>query len=112
MRHVDEISMMSAEGVPAAMTPTTLVVLGGAELGLSALLLVAWCRPWPAWLCLIPMPIATIIVALRSPAFFSAAFNPFSLNICVAALAAIDLLVLSGVPSAARCRRHPTQEEA
>jgi hypothetical protein len=53
------------------------------------------------------MPIATAVVALRSPRFFDAAFNPFSLNVAVAALAAIDLLILAGVPSPARCLRRP-----
>ena len=38
-----------------------------------------------------------------------AAFNPFLL-VAVASLAAIDLLVLPGVPSAAHCLRRPPEE--
>ena len=41
-----------------------------------------------------------------------AAFNPFALNVAVAALAAIDLLVLAGVPSASHCLRRPRVEHA
>jgi len=110
-RHTDEISMLRSAGVPAALTRGALDALGILELAFAAALLVAWSRAWPAWLCLVSMPIATTVVALHSPAFFDAAFNPFSLNVCVAALAAVDLLVLRGVPSAARCFRQPAPEK-
>ena len=53
------------------------------------------------------MLLATIGVAVSSPRYLGAAFNPVSLNLAVACLAVIDLLVLSGLPSAARCRRRP-----
>jgi hypothetical protein len=106
-RHVDEISMLQSVGVPSTRTVVALSSLGIAELALAAALLVAWRRASPAVLCLAAMPIATAVVALRSPRFFEAAFNPFSLNVAVAALAAIDLLVVAGVPSAARCLRRP-----
>ena len=112
VRHVDEIAMIRAAGVPTALTTTALAALGICELAMAAVLLVAWSRSWPAWLCLVSMPIAATLVALRSPAFFGAAFNPFSLNISVAALAAVDLIVLAGVPSAARCLRRPSAERS
>jgi hypothetical protein len=50
---------------------------------------------------------ATTIVGIHSPRFFEAAFNPFSLNAAVAAIAGMDLLILDGVPSATRCLRRP-----
>ena len=71
----------------------------------------AWCRRWPAWVALALMPIATAVVGVRSPRFLTAAFNPFALNVAVAALAAIDLLVLAGVPSASHCLRRPRSEK-
>jgi hypothetical protein len=61
---------------------------------LSAVLLFGWSRPWPVWLCLISIPI-----------------DPFIVKVSVAALAAIDLLALAAVPSAARCLRRPASEE-
>jgi len=106
-RHVDEMSMLRNAGVPPAFTDMALNVLAGAELAVAAALLLAWRRRWPALLCLAAMPIGTAVVALGSPRFFAAAFNPFSLNLAVAALAAIDLLVFAGVPTAARCLRRP-----
>ena len=93
------------------MTTAALVAIGIAEVALAVGLVVSWSRSWPAWVCGIAMPIATAIVALRSPMFLVAAFNPFSLNLAVAALAAIDLIVLPGVPSAARCLRRPRSEK-
>ena len=110
-RHPDEIAMMEASGVPAALSATAVAALGAAELLMAVALLAAWFRSWPAMVCLVAMPIATAIVGLNSPAVFAAAFNPFSLNLSVAALAAADLLVVARVPSAGRCLRRPNQEK-
>jgi hypothetical protein len=109
--HIDEISMIQDAGVSSALTRVALTALGISELALATALLVAWCRRWPAWVCLAAMPLTAAAVAARSPRFFAAAFNPFSLNIGVASLAAIDLLVLASVPSAAHCVRRPASGE-
>jgi hypothetical protein len=109
-RHADEMAMLGEAGVPQTMIGPVLTVVGLSEVAVAAALLVAWIRRWPAVLCLLGMAAATLAVGLHSPRFFEAAFNPFALNVAVASLAAIDLLVLDGVPSAARCRRRPSQE--
>ncbi len=111
-RHIDEIAMLGDAGVSGDVTSIALNALGISELAFAAALLLAWRKPWPALLCLVLMPIITAAVWLRSPQFFEAAFNPFTLNLAVASLAAIDLLVLAGVPSAARCLRSPSPEKA
>jgi hypothetical protein len=110
MRHGDEVAMLTAAGVPARMTVPALTALGFAELVLAGVLLLSWSRTWSVWLCLVGMPVATIGVAISSPAFLEAAFNPFALNVSVAAIAAIDLIVIGSVPSARSCRRRPPQE--
>lgn len=109
-RHVDEIAMLRDVGVSAAVTNIVLNALGISELALAAALLMAWGRRWPAVLCLTSMLVAMAVVGVHSPRFFAAAFNPFSLNVAVASLAAIDLLVLEGLPSAAHCLRRPSSE--
>jgi hypothetical protein len=109
---VDEVAMMNAAGVPASLAANAVTTLGLMELAFAVTCLVAWSRPWPMWLCLIGMPIATVTVALSSPGFFAAAFNPFSLNLSVAALAAVDLFVIATVPSAARCLRRPPPDRS
>ena len=110
-RHIDEIAMLRDVGISADVAHLALGALGIVEMALAAALLAAWCRRWPVWTCLASMLIATTVVGLHSPRFFEAAFNPFSLNVAVASLAAIDLLVLGDVPSAARCLRRPCPEK-
>lgn len=105
--HADEIAMLRDAGVPAARVESALTALGLAEVVLAVCLLVFWRRRSPAAVSLGLMVIATIGVAITSPRFLPAAFNPVSLNVAIACLALVDLLVLEDIPSAARCRRRP-----
>jgi hypothetical protein len=101
----DELSLLHDAGIGAALAPTALHALGALELVFAAALLAAWHRRWPLWVCLGTMVLATVDVAVNSPQFLTAAFNPVSLNGAVASLAAIDALVVAGLPSSAACRR-------
>jgi hypothetical protein len=112
MRNVDEIAMLRDAGVAAGVTGVAVTGLGILELAFAAVLLFAWHRRWPVYMCLGSMLLATAVVGLNSPRYFAAAFNPASLNLTVACLAAIDLLVLGSLPSAARCLRRPCSEKA
>jgi hypothetical protein len=105
--HQDEIAMLRDAGIAAENTSAVLTLLGLAELLVAVCLLLFWRRRWPALLCVGLMVAATIGVAVNSPRYLGAAFNPVTLNLAVACLAAIDLIVLRGLPSAARCRRRP-----
>jgi uncharacterized membrane protein YphA (DoxX/SURF4 family) len=111
-RNVDEMAMLRDAGVPADVTGAAVTALGILELAFAVVLLFAWHRWWPAYVCLGSMLLATAAVGLNSPRYFEAAFNPASLNLTVACLAAIDLLVVGSLPSAARCRRRPRPENA
>ena len=111
-RSVDEVAMLRDVGVSADVTNTAVISLGILELAFAAALLVAWLRRWPLFVCLGSMLLATAVVGLNSPRYFEAAFNPASLNLAVACLAAIDLLVLGSIPSAGRCLRRPCPEKA
>jgi hypothetical protein len=51
------------------------------------------------------MPVALVGVAIASPDTLVGAFNPVTLNVAVAALAAVAWLTNSDLPSAARCLR-------
>jgi hypothetical protein len=108
-RDPGELAMLRDAGVPAGSLDATLTGFGLAEIGLAVVLLLFWDRRWPAVVCLVLMQAATIAVAVFSPRHLGAAFNPVTLNASVAALALIDLLVHSGVPSAARCLRSPSE---
>jgi hypothetical protein len=109
--HADELAMLADVGEPAGDTGLALAGLGAAELALALGLLVAWRARGPLVVVLVAMGLATMVVGLQSPRFFGAAFNPLTLNVGVAALAAIDLLTLGHLPSAARCRRRPLEED-
>jgi hypothetical protein len=109
--NADELALLADAGVAAAIAPVALFALGALEVVFAATLLAVWDRRWPLWLCLVAMLLATADVALNSPRFLTAAFNPVSLNGAVAALAIIDALVVAGIPSAAACRRRPNPEE-
>jgi len=104
--------MLRDAGVAAGVTGVAVTALGILELAFAMVLLFAWHRQWPAYVCVGSMFLATAAVGLNSPRYFEAAFNPASLNLTVACLAAIDLLVLGSLPSAARCRRSPYPEMA
>jgi hypothetical protein len=106
-RHVDELALLRDAGVSPLMSDMTIRALGLSEVAFAIVLLSAWRSRWPVWMCLMAMLAATAFVGIYSPRFFEAAFNPFSLNAAVAAIAGIDLLILDGVPSAARCLRRP-----
>jgi DoxX-like family len=108
--HRDEVAMLLDSGVAADNIEVVLTMLGLAEVGFALFLLVFWRRRWPSWLCLGLMFLAVVVVAVNSPRFLNAAFNPVSLNLAVASLAAVDLLVLDRLPSASRCRRKPSVE--
>jgi hypothetical protein len=111
-RSVDEITMLRDAGVAAGTTGVAVTALGILELALAAGLLFAWHRRWPLYVCLGSMLLATATVGLSSPRYFEAAFNPASMNVTVACLAAIDLLVVESLPSAAHCLRRPCPEKS
>jgi uncharacterized membrane protein YphA (DoxX/SURF4 family) len=110
--HADEIAMLADAGLGPSAARAAAFALGIGELAVAACLLIYRRRRWPAGLCLVLMVPATAVVALTSPRFLSAAFNPVSLNLAVAALAVIDLATTAGLPSAARCQRRPPAERA
>jgi hypothetical protein len=109
--NADEVAMLRDAGVSAGVANLGVIALGLVELGLAAALLTAWLRRWPVAVSLGAMLLATTVVGLNSARYFEAAFNPASLNLAVASLAAIDLLVLRDLPSATRCLRRPSLEE-
>jgi uncharacterized membrane protein YphA (DoxX/SURF4 family) len=108
--HSDEVAMLRDVGIGAESIGVVVTAVGIGELLLGLSLLLFWNRRWPPVLCLGLMLMATIGVAISSPRYLGAAFNPVSLNLAVICLAVIDLMVFSGLPSAARCRRYPVSE--
>ena len=109
--NVDEIAMLRDGHVPPTAISTVLSGVGLAEILLSFVLLVLWRCRWPLLLCILLMAAATATVAITSPRYLGAAFNPITLNVSVAALAFVDLVVQGDAPSAGLCRRTPPPGE-
>lgn len=102
-----EVAMLGDVGVPAASVGEAAVVLGVAEIVLAVGLLALWHSRWLPAICAAFAIVSTAIVAVASPRYLGAAFNPVTLNIGVICLASIDLVALRSLPSAGRCRRRP-----
>lgn len=100
-----EVQMFGDVGVPAANIGQAAVALGIAEILLAVGLLVLWHSRWLPAICAAFAIVSTAVVAVASPRYLGAAFNPVTLNLSVLCLASIDLVALHGLPSAGRCRR-------
>jgi hypothetical protein len=99
----DERAMIAASGLPAAAVSWA----GAAEIAFAVATFALWrWRPWLLWNAA-AMAAALAAVALRSPSYLVAAFNPVSLNLAVALLAVAGYLAAADAPCAARCRRRP-----
>jgi len=95
-RHADEIAMLKDSGVSLEWLGVVLIAFGLTELLFAVSLLIFWHNRWPLLLCLGFLCIGTLAVAVKSPRYVGAAFNPITLNLAVGCLALVDLLVLKG----------------
>jgi uncharacterized membrane protein YphA (DoxX/SURF4 family) len=105
-RGVDEQTMLAQAGVPLAFLPW----LGAIEISFGLLVLCAW--RWRAVFSanVVLMIAATIGVAVSSPIYLKAAFNPVSLNLAVIALSITGWIASRRLPSARVCLRTAPKE--
>jgi hypothetical protein len=102
----DEKAMLAASGLP----PSVLPVIGAVECFLALSTLGAW-RWRPFFLInTVLMAAALLAVALRSPSYLVAAFNPVTLNVLMMVLSGAGFIASKQLPSAARCLRNPPKE--
>jgi hypothetical protein len=83
-----ELDLLSRIGTPGSRLQAAATVAGLVELIFSFLLVALWRQSWPLWLTLGLMLFGIPVVAITAPTYLSAAFNPLTLNLAVAALAA------------------------
>jgi hypothetical protein len=107
----DELRMLADAGVRSSHLWSFVSLFGWLEAGFALILIIFWKARWPLWCIMAAMFAATLAVAIDSPAYLIAAFNPLTLNLAVAALAAIGLLVAGNLPTAKNCRRSPRENE-
>jgi uncharacterized membrane protein YphA (DoxX/SURF4 family) len=108
-RSPDELDMLRNLGVASFALLT--VLAGWMEIGFALLLIFLWRSRWPLWTTIAGMLVATASVAVGSPSYFHRAFDPLTLNLSVAALAACGLAVVDSVPTASRCLRKAPRSE-
>jgi uncharacterized membrane protein YphA (DoxX/SURF4 family) len=83
---------------------------GVVEVCFALLLLLLWRHRWPLWLTFVLMLAGIPIVAVSAPEYLTAAFNPVTLNISLAAFALIAIIARRDLPTAARCSRKPEKD--
>lgn len=103
--HPDEIAMLLEAGVPEVWARPATQMLGGLELAFGLIFVPLARRRWPWMLTIALMVLATVGALVVSPHRALAAFNPVTLNLLLAVVAAIGLLLLEHLPSARRCQR-------
>jgi hypothetical protein len=92
--------------LPVAVLPW----FGAAEIVFGAAMLASWRFRSIFLLNVALMAGALLGVVLKSPEYLTAAFNPVTLNLLLAALAAIGYLAAGRMPAASRClRRRPLE---
>jgi hypothetical protein len=105
-RNADERVMLAQSGMPLAFLPWT----GAGEMAFGMLFLIAWRSRSLFLLNTALMLLATVAVAVASPAYLTAAFNPVTLNLSVIALSLAGFLSSANLPSASRCLRKQPQQ--
>jgi len=102
----DERRMLIEAGLPVAVLPW----FGAAEIVFGVAMLASWRFRSIFLLNVALMAGALLGVVLKSPEYLTAAFNPVTLNLLLAALAAIGYLAAGRMPAASRClRRRPLE---
>ncbi len=108
----DEVAMLMAADIQPASAVSVLRFIGWAEIVFGLLLLIAW-RARNLFLAnIVLMLCALAAVAINSPQYLIAAFNPVTLNIMMIALSLIGFMVGKDMPSAKRCQRKKPEAES
>jgi uncharacterized membrane protein YphA (DoxX/SURF4 family) len=109
-KSADELAMLKAAGVESG---GILRAVGVSEILFGLALLVFWRSRALLVVTGVTMTAALIVIGVTSAAYFTAAFNPVTLNVAMIALCAIGLLSGRDLPSARNCRRRkPEAREA
>jgi hypothetical protein len=104
--HADERSMMAASHLSSGLIP----FIGVAEIAIAAWAILSWRSRWFFAFNIIAMVVALANVAIVSPSYLVAAFNPVTLNLAMIALSVIGYVAGAKIPSASRCLRRPPME--
>lgn len=102
----DERALLAASHLPA----TVVFAVGLVEIAISAYAILSWRRRWFFMFNISAMVLALLNVALVSPSYLAAAFNPVTLNLGMIALSIVGYLAAAEIPSASCCLRSPLKD--
>ena len=92
-QHPDELAIIHQAGVPLQSAAGIVCWIGWAEIVVGLWVLLGLPSPrWPFLVTIFFGMATTVGVAIQSPAFLVAAFNPVSLNVLLIALSWVGLL--------------------
>jgi DoxX-like family len=103
-----ELDLLSRIGTAPQHLHAAATLAGVVEVLFAFLLIIFWRQSWLLWVTLVLMLAGIPVVAVSAPEYLSAAFNPVTLNMSLAVFAAIALTTRRDLPTAANCRRKPT----
>ena len=109
--HPDEALMLTDTGIDSGLANQLVVAAGIFEVAFGLIVLGAWRWRAPLWTTLGLIVLATVGVAVESPRYLTAAFNPVTLNVQLFVLAAIALLLGRDLPTARNCLRNKPEFE-
>lgn len=93
--HKDELAMNLALGISPSQATSVAYAAGIAEIVLGILVIALPRRQWPLWVTVVAMTMLLAYAGIAVPHLLSAAFNPVTINVTVAALALVALLLES-----------------
>ena len=109
--HPDESAMLTDVGISAERATQLVRAAGVFEVAVGLIVLGAWRSRKPLWFTVGAMVLATLGVALGSPRYLVAAFNPITLNAQLIAMSAVALVLGRGLPTARTSLRQPPKKE-
>jgi DoxX-like family len=102
-----ELDLLTRIGTSPQNLSRAATLAGLVEIAFAILLVALWRQTWPLWLTFVLMMVGIPVVAASAPSYLTAAFNPVTLNVSLAALALIAIVAERDLPTAAHCRRVP-----
>jgi hypothetical protein len=102
-----ELDLLSRIGTAPQNLSRAATLAGIVEIAFALLLVALWRQTWPLWITFVLMMVGIPVVAASAPSYLTAAFNPVTLNVSLAALALIAIVAKRDLPTAAHCRRAP-----
>ena len=106
LNQADERTMMVASHLPTGLVP----FVGLIEIAIAGYTILSWRMRSFFLLNVFAMAAALANVAMMSPSYLVAAFNPVTLSLAMITLSLVGYIAAAEIPTASRCLRQPPKE--